>query len=133
MLKYYFSTEVDPSMTPTNEGVTEVKKLLENLDKFGVPVELIDVAGLTEKDRTDAYLDAVGVAVIKKYRIRQVFGSRRISGTSYGKGVPALIIRNLETGKPEEVYPRQEPGRVVPIAALLRAYVGELSKHKMAA
>ena len=53
MLKYYFSTEVDPSMTPTNEGVTEVKKLLENLDKFGVPVELIDVAGLTEKDRTE--------------------------------------------------------------------------------
>ena len=133
MLKYYFSTEVDPLMTPTNEGVAEVKKLLEKLDKFGVPVELIDVAGLTEKDRTDAYSDAVGVSVIKKYRIRQVFGSRRISGTSFGKGVPALIIRNLETGKPEEVYPRQEPGRAVPIAAFLRAYVEELSKHKMAA
>ncbi|MDE0721256.1 MAG: hypothetical protein OSB75_11990 [Dehalococcoidia bacterium] len=107
--------------------------MLEELDKLGVPVELVDVAGLTEKERTDAYLDAVGVSVIKKYRIRQVFGSRRIIGTSFGKNVPALILKNLETGKPEEVYPRQEPGRVVPIAAFLRAYLGELSKHKLAA
>ena len=133
MLKFYYSTGTDPSLIPTNEGVADVTRLLEELDMPGVPVEMVDVAELTEKERTDAYLDAVGVSVIKKYRIRQVFGSRRISGTSFGKNVPALIIRNLEAGKPEEVYPRQEPGRIVPIAAFLRAYLGELSKHKLAA
>ncbi|MDE0823633.1 MAG: hypothetical protein OSB07_06655 [Dehalococcoidia bacterium] len=133
MLKFYYSTGTDPSLIPTNEGVADVTRLLEELDMPGVPVEMVDVAELTEKERTDAYLDAVGVSVIKKYRIRQVFGSRRISGTSFGKNVPALIIINLEAGKPEEVYPRQEPGRIVPIAAFLRAYLGELSKHKLAA
>jgi hypothetical protein len=131
MLKFYYSTGTDPSLIPTNEGVADVTKLLEELGMLGVPVEMVDVAELTEKERTDAYLDAVGVSVIKKYRIRQVFGSRRISGTSFGKNVPALIIRNLENGKPEEVYPKQEPGRIVPIAAFLRAYLGELSKHKL--
>ena len=133
MLKFYYSTGTDPSFIPTNEGVADVTKLLEELDMLGVPVEMVDVAELTEKERTDAYLNAVGVSVIKKYSIRQVVGSRRISGTSFGKNVPALIIRNLENGKPEEVYPRQEPGRIVPIAAFLRAYLGELSKHKLAA
>ena len=133
MLKFYYSTGTDPSLIPTNEGVADVTRLLEELDMPGVPVEMVDVAELTEKERTDAYLDAVGVSVIKKYRIRQVFGSRRISGMSFGKNVPALIIINLEAGKPEEVYPRQEPGRIVPIAAFLRAYLGELSKHKLAA
>lgn len=133
MLKFYYSTGTDPSLIPTNEGVADVTRLLEELDMPGVPVEMVDVAELTEKERTDAYLDAVGVSVIKKYRIRQVFGNRRISGTSFGKNVPALIIINLEAGKPEEVYPRQEPGRIVPIAAFLRAYLGELSKHKLAA
>jgi hypothetical protein len=133
MLKFYYSIGTDPSFIPTNEGVADVTKLLEELDMLGVPVEMVDVAELTEKERTDAYLNAVGVSVIKKYRIRQVVGSRRISGTSFGKNVPALIIRNLETRKPEEVYPRQEPGRIVPIAAFLRAYLGELSKHKLAA
>jgi len=133
MLKFYYPTETDPSLIPTNEGVADVTKLLEELDQLGVPVKLVHDAGLTLKERTDAYLDAVGVSVIKKYRIRQVFGSRRIIGTSFGKNVPALTLRNLETGKPEEVYPRQEPGRVVPIAAFLRAYLGELSKHKPAA
>jgi len=131
MLKFYYSTGTDPSLIPTNEGVADVTKLLEELGMLGVPVEMVDVAELTEKERTDAYLDAVGVSVIKKYRIRQVFGSRRISGTSFGKNVPALIIRNLENGKPEEVYPKQETGRIVPIAAFLRAYLGELSKHKL--
>jgi hypothetical protein len=133
MLKFYYSTETDPSLITTNEVVADVTKLLAELDKLGVSVELVHVAGLAEKERTDAYLDAVGVSAIKKYRIRQVFGSRRIIGTSFGKNVPELILRNLETGKPEEVYPRQEPGRVVPIAAFLRAYLGELSKHKLAA
>ena len=70
MLKFYYPTETDPSLISTNEGVADVTKLLEELDKLGVPVELVHVAGLTKEERTDAYLDAVGVSVIKKYRIR---------------------------------------------------------------
>jgi hypothetical protein len=66
MLKFYYSTGTDPSFIPTNEGVADVTKLLEELDMLGVPVEMVDVAELTEKERTDAYLNAVGVSVIKK-------------------------------------------------------------------
>ena len=66
MLKFYYSTGTDPSLIPTNEGVADVTKLLEELGMLGVPVEMVDVAELTEKERTDAYLNAVGVSVIKK-------------------------------------------------------------------
>ena len=59
ILKFYYSTETDPSLIPTNEGVADVTKLLEELDKLGVPVELVHVSGLAVKERTDAYLDAV--------------------------------------------------------------------------
>ena len=128
MLRYFFSSEIDPLSSPENEGLKDVTPLLEQLDKLGVPVEQVDVAGLSEKDRAAAYSDAVGVSVIKKYKIRQVFGSRRLSGTAFGKHVPALIVRSLESGSPEEVYPRQESGEVVPIVAYLRAYHAALQK-----
>ncbi len=129
MLKYYFSSDDEPFESPTNDGIGSVSGLLEGLNEHGVPVDQIDVAKLTERERADAYLDAVGVSVLKKYKIRQVFGSRRLSGTLFGKQVPALILRNLETGHPEAVYPHQEPGECATIAVFLRAYVNQLSKN----
>ena len=128
MSKYYFSSEDEPFATPTNDGVGNVSELLDRLNEQGVPVDQIDVARLTEKERANAYLDAIQVSVYKKYKIRQVFGSRRLSGTFFGKQVPALILRNLATGHPEAVYPHQEPGEVAPIAVFLRAYIDQLSK-----
>ena len=128
MLKYYFSSDDEPFETPTNDGLEGVSALLDTLHEQGVPVDQIDVAKLTERERADAYLDAVKVSVLKKYKIRQVFGSRRLSGTLFGKQVPALILGNLASGHPEAVYPHQEPGEVMPIAVFLRAYIEQLSK-----
>ena len=128
MLKYFFSSDVEPFESPTNDGLEDVSGLLDQLREQGVPIDQIDVAQLTEKERTKAYFDAVGVSVLKKYKIRQVFGSRRLSGTSFGKHVPALIVRNLGSDFPEEVFPHQESGEVVPIAVFLRAYLDELLK-----
>ena len=129
MLKYYFSSEYEPSETPTNDGIESVSGLLDQLHTQGVPVDRIDVAELTEKGRADAYMDAVRASVLNKYKIRQVFGSKRISGTFFGKQVPALILRNIETEHPEEVYPHQEPGEFALIAVFLRAYIDQLSKN----
>ena len=92
-------------------------------------MDRIDVAELTEKGRADAYFDAVRASVLKKYKIRQVFGSKRISGTFFGKQVPALILGNLASGHPEGVYPHQEPGEIASIAVFLRAYIDQMSKN----
>ena len=128
MLKYYFCSNDDPFVTPTNDGIGSVSGLLDQLHEEGVPVDLVDVAELTERGRADAYLDAVRSSVLKKYKIRQVFGSKRMSGTFFGKQVPALILRNLASGHPEGVYPHQEPGEVASIAVFLRAYIDQLTK-----
>ena len=129
MLKYYFSSGDEPFETPTNDGIGSVSGLLDQLQEQGVPVDQVDVSGLTEKGRADAYLDAVRASVLKKYKIRQVFGSKRLSGTFFGKQVPALILGNLASGHPEGVYPHQEPGEVASIAVFLRAYIDQLSKN----
>ena len=129
MLKYYFSSEDEPFKTPTNDGIESVSGMLGRLHEQGVPVDRINVAELTEKGRADAYMDAVRASVLKKYKIRQVFGSKRISGTFFGKQVPALILGNLASGHPEGVYPHQEPGEIASIAVFLRAYIDQMSKN----
>ncbi|HCP23352.1 MAG TPA: hypothetical protein DIT90_04405 [Dehalococcoidia bacterium] len=132
MLKYYYSSKIEPSGSDVNDGIGEVGDLLSQLAKHGVPVDRIDVADLSERERADAYLDAVAVSVLKKYRIRQVFGSRRLSGTSFGKQVPALIVRYLVSESPEQVYPHQKSEEYVPIATFLRAYLDQIQAKKVA-
>ncbi len=131
MLNYFFSSDEEPFETPTNDGIGSVSGLLDQLQEQGVPVDQVDVAELTERGRADAYLEAIRASVLKKYKIRQVFGSKRISGTFFGKQVPALILGNLANGHPEGVYPHQEPGEVAPIAVFLRAYIDQLSKNSL--
>ena len=70
MLKYYFCSNDDPFVTLTNDGIGSVSGLLDQLHEQGVPVDLVDVAELTERGRADAYLDAVRASVLKKYKIR---------------------------------------------------------------
>ena len=83
MLKYYFCSNDDPFVTPTNDGIGSVSGLLDQLHEQGIPVDLVDVAELTERGRADAYLDAVRAFVLKKYKIRQVFGSKWMRGTFF--------------------------------------------------
>lgn len=85
--------------------------------------EWIDTSKLTEADRMRGYFDAVGPSVLKKYKIRQVFGSRPNSGWLFGKTVPALIVIDPEKRFPEDVFPHKETGRVVTIREFLQKLV----------
>ncbi len=88
ILKYRFSSEDEPFETPTNDGIEGVSGLLDQLNEQGFPVDRVDVAQLAERGGADAYLDEVRATVLKKYKIRQVFGSKRISGMFLGSKCP---------------------------------------------
>ena len=38
------------------------------------------------------YIEAIAPSVLKKYRVRQVFGSRQRAGWPFGREVPALVV-----------------------------------------
>lgn len=119
-LRYYYNSTEEPLETPANEGIAEALPLLTGAEEKGIGCERIDTSQLTEEDRMHAYFDAVGPSVLKKYKIRQVFGSRRNSGWLFGKDVPALIVVDSAKQYTEDVYPRNEAGRVVTINEFLQ-------------
>lgn len=121
-LRLYYNSTEEPMDTPANEGIANAFALLKEAGEKGIECEWINTSKISEEDRMHAYFDAVGPSVLKKYRIRQVFGSRRNSGWLFGKGVPALIV--IDTAKrPEDVYPRNEAGRLVTIKEFLQELV----------
>ena len=124
---YYDSTE-EPLDIPANYGVANGFALLEQARKRGIDCEWVDTSKLSEADRMRAYFDAVGPSVRKKYRIRQVFGSRRNSGWLFGKGVPALVVVDSAKQHPEDVYPRKEVGQMVTIHDFLEILVDGMSE-----
>lgn len=96
--------------TPANESFDqeEILWLLNGLRERGHEFELIDGDASTDQERRDLYGEAfIGLANAgNRYRIRQVFGSRRHGGGDHlGKGVPALIV--FEDDEPVDVYPHQ--------------------------
>jgi len=127
-LVYVFSSKEKPMITPENEGLEEVPGLLEELKKRGVQVELVDTAKLNESEIEKLYLDAVGPSVIKKYRIRQVFGTRRQSAIFFGKKVPALLV--YEGNVAIDVYPHQTILGYVTIRDYLKRLLSRLEKEK---
>ena len=119
ILRLYFDSTVEPLTSPVNEGITTALALLNQAESNGIQCERIDTSKLSESERTDAYFQAVAPSVLKKYRIRQVFGSRRNSGWLFGKGVPALTVTQPGNKYPDDVYPRNERGRIVTIKHFL--------------
>ena len=120
ILRLYRSTIHQPLDVASNKGFHEVMNLLWLLEKKGISNEVIDVDSLSEDDVQKAYLAAVVPSVFKKFRIRQVFGSRRRSGWLFGRGVPALLVYEEGEQRPSDVYPHEEgQGRVKPIREFL--------------
>ena len=68
--------------------------------------------------RFSAYGDAIVVAVMKKSKVRKVFGTNRYPGINFGKEVPALVIYD-ENDCAVDVYPRMENGEVITIKQYL--------------
>lgn len=106
MFTLYYDSSVDAFSVPCNKGFADSLRTITQLERLSPRTfKVVDVDGISPRELRDAYELAVTASVFKQYRIRQVFGSRRNSGTSFGKGVPALLVRQRGSGIAEEVYP----------------------------
>jgi len=120
-LKLYYSTTVKPFDLPVNEGFDEVLELLEKVERKGITCERIDTSQLTDEEIFNAYMRSViGPTQLKKYRVRQIFGSARHSGWLFGKQVPALVVYSSSGSQfPEDVFPHATGGHIVTIREYL--------------
>ena len=125
-LKLYYSSEVEPSYSSANEEFDKVLELLEKMERKGVTCERIDTRQLTDEQIAEAYIRSViGPTQLKKYRVRQVFGSARRSGWLFGKQVPALVVYSAsESQFPEDVFPHAIGGHIVTIQEYLKKATG---------
>lgn len=125
-LKFYYSTEVEPSYSPVNEGFDKVLELLEKMESKGVTCERIDTSQLTDEQISEAYIRSViGPTQLKKYKVRQIFGSARHSGWLFGKQVPSLVVYSTSGSQfPEDVFPHATGGHTVTILQYLEKATG---------
>lgn len=129
-LKLVHHSQAGPIASPDNEGfdLREIRALLQRLEELGVPSEIVDTMTKSDEERTDLYLEAILPTALKKYRVRQVFGSKRHAGFLFGREVPALLV--YEPGKqyPVDVYPHRSGSCTVAIRAFLEDLVNTLKK-----
>jgi hypothetical protein len=119
-LKLYYSTAIQPFDDDRNEGYAQVFALLQEVENKGMKSHRIDTSQLTEEEITEAYIHSVvGPTQLKKYRVRQIFGSARHSGWLFGKQVPALVVYHSGSQVPEDVLPHAVGGRIVTIREYL--------------
>jgi hypothetical protein len=105
---------------PCNAGIDEALERIENLRRRGLNVRVLDMMQMSEHEIWSAYIrDAMPPSVMKRYPIRQIFGSRRQSGFLFGRGVPALIVQAPSGEMAEDVFPHEESGRIVTINQFL--------------
>jgi hypothetical protein len=117
---YYDAT--DPSTTWKDvEPDWGLEAILARLKEFKRTknLEVFDTSTLTREERSKAYIQAVVPSVLKKYRIRKIFGSQRHSGSAFGLGVPALLVYEDDSETPTDVYPHENLGRIVTISEFL--------------
>lgn len=104
---------------PCNAGIEEALKGIEDLRRHGVKVRIVDTAQISTDELQTAYMGIITPSVMKKYPIRQIFGSRRQSGFMFGRGVPALVVYGPSSTVQEDVFPHEESGRIVTINEIL--------------
>ncbi len=119
-----------PLEVEANEGfeISQVRNLLEQLEKLGVSCETIETSGMSQDRLLRLYLQAAMPAVYKKYPIRQIFGSKRISGVNFGRGVPALVVYERDDQYPSDVYPHRARQKIVTIRAFLEDLLKRLKR-----
>ena len=115
--KLYYSSTVKPFNSAANEGFGEVLELLEKVERKGITCQRVDTSKLTDEEIFNAYTRSViGPTQLKKYKVRQVFGSARRSGWLFGKEVPALVVYSSRGSEvPEDVFPHTFGGHIVTI------------------
>jgi hypothetical protein len=119
--KLYYSSAIKPSDSPANKGFGEVPEILEKTGEKGVTCDRIDTSQLTDEQIAESYIHSViGPTQLKKYKVRQVFGSARHSGWLFGKQVPALVVYASSGSQlPEDVFPHSIGGHIVTIREYL--------------
>ena len=109
--RLYFNRAELSSGMDCNRGIETVIAKAEEFQ-----LDLIETSKMPEEELRAEYTRAIIPSVWKKYRIRQIFGSRRHSGFMFGRNVPALLIENDPRGiSPEDVYPHEKDGRIITI------------------
>ena|ERR1700674_2995097 len=103
---------------PCNAGIGEALERIEDLRRQGMKIEIVDTAQMGENEVQNAYMKVITPSVMKKYSIRQVFGSQRQAGFMFGRGVPALAVQT-ESGQMVDVFPHKESERIVTIHEFL--------------
>ena len=115
-LKLYYSTVIKPFDDSRNDGFDAVFALLKQIEDKGIKCHRVDTSQLTDEQIAEAYIHSViGPTQLKKYRVRQVFGSARHSGWLFGRQVPALVVYTTSSQMPEDVFPHAIGGRIVTI------------------
>lgn len=129
-LKLVHHSQTQPIASPENEGfdLKEIRAILERLEKLGVSSELLDTITTSDEERIDLYLEATLPTALKKYQVRQVFGSKRHAGFLFGKGVPALLVYEPGEPYPVDVYPHRRGTRTVTIRVFLEDFLRTLEK-----
>src|SRR5713226_6993917 len=113
-LLYYSAGEVLRDL-PSNTGIETAVARAEELRRRGIPVEVMDTDEMGPGELQGRYIEAIGASVVKKYRVRQVFGSRRRAGWLFGRGVPGLVVVG-PSGTVEDLYPHEGAGKLVTIS-----------------
>ena len=116
----YYDSANDPSGHVCNAGFAEALRNATLLERNNI-CRVVDIGEEPDEELQRAYDQAVGAAVIQKYQIRRVFGTRRQSGIYFGSEVPALLVipTLLGSQNAEDVYPHIREGRCVTIREAL--------------
>ena len=121
MLELYYSTVREPmELMGYKTDLVKVLSQLESLKTKGVSVHIIDTATWSEAERLKIYYTIVAEGARRsseKFKVREVFGSRRNAGWLFGDHMPALLV--YEDRPYPVVYPHIKYGRIVGIEEAL--------------
>ena len=129
-LKLVCHSRTQPLASPDNEGLdlAEIRDIFRRLEPLGVLWEIVDTMTMSEEQLENLYIEATLPTARTKYRVRQVFGSKRHAGFLFGRGVPALLVYEPGRPHPADVYPHRRGARTVTIRAFLQDLLKTLEK-----
>ena len=124
-MRLYYSTTTKPADSPENEGldIENAVTFLRTLSKkLGFEFLAEDTSTMSAGDIRDVYIEAMSPAIVKGskgYNIRQVFGSRRLSGVDFGTKTPALLVHEKGSELVSDTYPHRIGQSIVTMRAFL--------------
>ena len=129
-LKLISHSHTLPLASPDNGGfdLPAIRGIFRRLESLGVPCEIVDTMTMSDEQLENLYIEATLPTARAKYRVRQVFGSKRHAGFLFGRGVPALLVYEDAKPYPADVYPHWRGSRTVTIRAFLEELLNTLEK-----